>query len=328
MSDLLPAFILETLPMIVMGKPLWMWGLFIGLVLFLLVLDLGVFHRKTHEVGVRESLWMSGFYIAIALAFGSWVWHQMGAQAGMLYYTGFLIEKTLALDNIFVISLIFTYLAIPRLYQHRVLFWGILGVIVLRGIMIGAGAALVEQFSWVLYIFAVFLIFTGVKMLVIKEGPPDMSANPLLALLRRHLRITPELHGEKFIVKPAGDKRLWVTPLFVSLLLVEAADIVFAVDSVPAIFAITTDPYIIYTSNIFAILGLRALYFALAAILHRFSYLKPAMALILVFIGSKIFIADLLGLTKFPAAISLGVTVALLAGGIIASLVVEKKKAA
>ena len=321
MLDLLPAFLLET----TMGKPLWMWGLFIGIVLFLLVLDLGVLHRKTHEVGVRESLWMSGFYIAIAMAFGGWVWYQMGAQAGMLYYTGFLIEKTLALDNIFVISLIFTYLAIPRLYQHRVLFWGILGVIVLRGIMIGAGAALVENFSWVLYIFAAFLIFTGVKMLAIKEGPPDMAENALLRFLNRRLRVTPHLEGQKFFTRSASDGRLWVTPLFIALILVEAADIIFAVDSVPAIFAITTDPYIIYTSNIFAILGLRALYFALAAIIHRFKYLKPAMALILVFIGSKIFLADMFGLAKFPPAVSLGVTVALLAGGIVGSIIADRK---
>ena len=315
---------MEFLNDLVMGKPLWMWGVFIGVVLSLLALDLGVFHRKTREITVSESLWMSAFYIAISLMFGAWVWSSLGEQSGKEYITGFLVEKTLAMDNVFVIALIFTFLAIPRQYQHRVLFWGVLGVIVLRAIMIGLGATLVAQYSWVLYVFAAFLIATGVKMLVMDHKDPDIANNPVLKFLRRRMRITNELHKEKFFVRqpePVSGKIVtWATPLFVALILVEIVDVIFAVDSVPAIFAITTDPYIVYTSNIFAILGLRALYFALAAVIGRFVYLKQALALVLVFIGSKVFVADAMGWEKFPASISLGVTVGLIAGGVLYSL--------
>jgi len=315
---------MEILFALVMGKPLWMWILFIGIVLLLLVLDLGLLHRKAREIGVKESLALSAFYIAIALIFGGFVWQTLGAMSGKEYVTGYLVEKTLAMDNVFIISLVFTYFAIPPKYQHRVLFWGILGVIVLRAIMIGVGAALVAQFSWVLYIFALFLIATGIKMLVIGDKLPDIENNPVLKLLRRNLRITPELHDQRFFVRrtdPVTSAHVtWVTPLFVALILVEIVDVIFAVDSVPAIFAITTDPFIVYTSNIFAILGLRALYFALAAVIDRFAYLKKALALVLVFIGSKIFIADFAGWEKFPASISLGVTLALIAGGVAYSL--------
>lgn len=307
-----------------LGKPLWMWGLFLAAVLALLVLDLGVLHRRARAIAVRESLWMSAFYITVALLFGAWVWIELGEQAGEEYLTGFLVEKTLAMDNVFLISLIFSYFAIPAKHQHRVLFWGILGVIVLRAIMIGLGAALVAEFSWVLYVFAVFLVATGIKMLTMGDHVPDIAGNPVLRLLRRVLRITPKPHGSRFFVRlpePRGGRRVvWVTPLFVALILIEIVDLIFAVDSVPAIFAITHDPFIVYTSNIFAILGLRALYFALAAVIHRFKYLKPALALVLVFIGSKIFVADLAGWEKFPASISLGVTVGLLLGGIAWSL--------
>ncbi len=308
----------------VMGKPLLMWGVFIGLVLILLALDLGVLHRKAKEISIRESLWMSVFYIAIALAFGGWIYHSLGPQAGKEYLTGFLVEKTLAMDNVFVISLIFTYFAIPRKYQHRVLLWGILGVIVLRALMIGLGATLVAEFGWVLYIFALFLIATGAKMLLMEEKEMDVEKNPVLKFMRKHINITPDLHGEKFFVTQPDPKTgkmvKFATPMFVALVMVEIVDVVFAVDSVPAIFAITKDPYIVYTSNIFAILGLRALYFALAAMVHRFHYLKPALAVVLIFIGAKIFIADLLGLEKFPADISLMVTIGLLAWGVIYSL--------
>lgn len=308
-----------------LGKPVWMWMSFLGLVLALLVLDLGLFHRKTREIGVRESLAMSAFYIVIGLAFGVWVWHAIGAQAGSEYFTGFLVEKTLALDNIFVISLIFSSFAIPAVYQHRVLFWGILGVIVLRAIMIGLGATLVSEFSWLLYIFAAFLIATGIKMLVIEDKLPDVEKNPILKFMRRHMRITPALQGERFFVRlpdaNTGSTVLWATPLFIALVMIEIVDLIFAVDSVPAIFAITTDPFVVYTSNIFAILGLRALYFALAAVIDRFRYLKQALALVLVFIGSKIFIADVMGWEKFPANVSLFVTLAIIAAGLVYSLV-------
>jgi tellurite resistance protein TerC len=307
-----------------LGTPAWMWWGFIGVVIALLALDLGVLHRGNREIEVRESLLLSAGYIGMGLAFGAWVWWQLGRQAGVEYVTGFVVEKTLAMDNVFVIAMIFGYFAVPRIYQHRVLFWGILGVIVLRAIMIGLGAALVSEFAWVLYIFAVFLIFTGVKMWMMADKEYDVGANPLIGVLKRRLRVTETIEGEKFFVsKPdpkTGKTVVWATPLFLALVLIEIADVVFAVDSVPAIFAITTDPFIVYTSNIFAILGLRALYFALAAMVHRFAYLKYALAVLLVFIGSKIFVADLTGLGKFPPVWSLSITFAILAAGIAYSL--------
>ncbi|WP_294121337.1 TerC family protein [Sphingomonas sp.] len=303
-----------------LGKPLWMWLGFFGIVAALLVLDLGVLHRKQREIGARESLLMSAFYIALGLAFGGWVWWYMGPTAGMNYVTGFVIEKSLAMDNVFVIAMIFTYFAVPREYQHRVLFWGILGVIVLRALMIALGATIVSQFGWVLYVFAAFLIATGIKMWVFADREYDVAGNPVLRLVRRHFNVTEQLHGNRFWLRQRvegdGRARWFITPLFLSLAMVEVFDVVFAVDSVPAIFAITTDPFIVYTSNIFAILGLRALYFALAAMVHRFHYLKYALAVLLVFIGSKIFVADALGLAKIPPAISLSITFAILAAGV------------
>ena len=307
-----------------LGKPAWLWLMFIGIVAVLLTIDLGVLHRKQREIGVQESLILSAVYIGLGVAFGGWVWWYMGETAGMNYLTGFVIEKSLAMDNVFVIAMIFTYFAVPRLYQHRVLFWGILGVIILRGIMIGLGATIVAQFGWVLYIFAAFLIFTGIKMWLMADKQYDVGSSPVLVWVRKRFNVTDDLHGERFWVKqpdPKTGKPAWfMTPLFLALIMVEIVDVVFAVDSVPAIFAITTDPFIVYTSNIFAILGLRALYFALAAMVHRFHYLKYALAVLLVFIGSKIFVADLLGLGKIPPAISLGITFAILAVGIVWSL--------
>ncbi|HHZ09721.1 MAG TPA: TerC family protein [Rhizobiales bacterium] len=314
---------MEFLTALFLGQPLWMWLGFMTLVVVLLALDLGVLHRGSREIGVRESLALSAFYIVLGLAFGIFVWWQLGSTAGVEYLTGFVVEKSLAVDNIFVIATIFGYLAIPRRYQHRVLFWGILGVIVLRAIMIGFGATLVAQYSWVLYLFALFLIATGIKMLWLGEGEADLSKNRLLAFVRGRFAVTDRLHGERFFVREMGRGGRMVTratPLFLALVLIEVADVVFAVDSVPAIFAITLDPYIVYTSNIFAILGLRALYFALAAVLHRFAYLKQALAVLLVFIGGKIFIADLMGWEKFPAEWSLAVTFAILASGVAYSL--------
>ncbi len=314
-----------------LGTPAWMWLAFIAIVLALLVFDLGVLHRRTREIGVRESLATSAVYIG--LAFGGWVWWYLGAEPGMSYVTGFAVEKALAMDNVFVIAMIFAFFSVPRLYQHRVLFWGILGVLVLRAVMIGLGAAIVAEFSWVLYVFAAFLIATGVKMIAFADrGEYDVAANPVLRFMRRRFNVTDELHGERFFVRrphPATGKPAWfMTPLFLALVLIEIADVIFAVDSVPAIFAITTDPFIVYTSNIFAILGLRALYFALAAMVHRFHYLKFALAAVLIFIGSKIFLADLLGLAKFPPALSLGVTFALLAAGVAWSVLKTRTAAA
>ncbi|WP_305095928.1 TerC family protein [Croceibacterium aestuarii] len=315
-----------------LGKPVWMWLFFITIVLALLVIDLGVMHRKEREIGVRESLAMSAFYVALGLAFGGWLWWYAGADAGLSYVTGFAIEKSLAMDNVFVIAMIFGYFGIPRLHQYRVLFWGILGVIVLRAVMIGFGAAAVQQWGWVLYLFAAFLIVTGIKMWLTADKQYDVGGSPVLRWVRRCFRVTDTLHGQNFWVKlpdPASGKAAWfMTPLFLTLVMIEFVDVVFAVDSVPAIFAITTDPFIVYTSNIFAILGLRALYFALAAMVERFHYLKYALSVLLVFIGSKILLADALGLGKFPPAASLGITFAILAGGVAWSLWKTREKPA
>ncbi len=315
---------MELLTTLFLGTPIWMWAFFIGLVLTLLVLDLGFFNKTDQEIGVAESLKMSALYIALGVGFSGFVWWQLGSTATAQYLTAFVVEKTLALDNIFVIALIFGFFAIPREYQHRVLFWGILGVIVLRGIMIGLGATIVASYHWVLYVFAVFLVLTGIKMLFSSEKEHDLHSNPMLKLMKRWFHVTDDLHGHDFFVKkphPTTGKLVrYATPLFLALVMIEFADLIFAVDSVPAVFTITTDPFIVYTSNIFAILGLRALYFALAAILHRFAYLKYALSLLLVFIGSKIFIADALGWEKFPPMWSLGITFAILGAGIVVSL--------
>lgn len=318
---------MEWINLLWLGQPVWMWLVFAGSVLALLAFDLGVLGKKRGgdgTIGVRQSLSLSAFYIVAAALFGGWVWLTLGAQSGMEYFTGFALEKALALDNVFVISMIFGALAIPRKYQHRVLFWGIIGVLVLRAIMIGLGAALVTQFDWVMWIFAAFLMYTGIKMLLGKgdeDHAPDPDNHPLIRTLGRSMPITPQLHGDRFVVKLAdatGRVRRHATPLLVALIMVEAADLVFAVDSIPAIFAITKDPFIVYTSNIFAVLGLRALFFALEALIHRFEALKTALSLVLVFIGGKIIYAQFFG--KVPAGVSLGVTLALLLGGVLYSL--------
>jgi len=305
-----------------LGTPAWMWLAFLGIVMAALSFDLGVLHREDKIIGVRDSLLLSSGYITVAVIFGGWVWWHLGAQSGMEYYTAFLIEKSLSMDNIFVIALIFSYFAIPQQYQHRVLFWGILGVIVLRAIMIGLGVMLVTRFGWILYFFGAFLFFTGVKMWMIADHEPDISQNGILSFLKRHLPVTDGLRGNAFWVResdPASGKVVhFATPLLLALVLVECVDILFAVDSVPAIFAITTDPFIVYTSNIFAILGLRALYFALAAMMHRFQYLKYALAMVLIFIGTKIFLVGIIG--KTPPALSLSVTLGLIVGGVVYSM--------
>ena len=321
-----------------LDKPLWLWAGFLTVVLALLAFDLGVLNRRDREMGIAESLRLSAFYIGFAMLFGAGIWwaHDAGAlatsdgtHAGVAFFTGFFIEKALSIDNVFVISLIFGYFAIPRAYQYRALVWGIVGVIVLRGVMIAVGATLVQEYSWVLYIFGAFLIGTGIKMLVVPEGDPDISKNPLVRFMRRHMRVSDTLHGQKFFVREPDPKTgamvRVATPLFLALVVINIADLVFAVDSVPAIFAITTDTVIVYTANIMAILGLRALYFALAAMVHRFHYLKYALALVLVFIGGKIFWNQIVG--KVDPAISLGVTLALIAGGVFYSLWKTRKDA-
>lgn len=322
-----------------LGQPAWLWMVFLGLVVALLAFDLLVLHRDDHEIDIGESLLLSAGYVGMGIAFGAWVWWYLGPRSGMEFFTGFLVEKTLAMDNVFVIAMIFTLLAIPREYQHRVLFWGVLGVIVLRAIAIGLGAALLTRYSWLLYIFGGFLLLTGIKMLFFMGKGFDLAGSPLLRVLRKILRLTPTLHGNAFLVRlpapahpggppsPAGTAPLvwWATPLFLALVLIETVDLVFAVDSVPAIFAITQEPFIVYTSNILAVLGLRALYFALSAMIHRFAYLKYALALVLVFIGTKILLVNEFG--KMPASVSLGVTFALLLGGLLYSLVRTREPA-
>ncbi|WP_321813378.1 MULTISPECIES: TerC family protein [unclassified Paraburkholderia] len=306
-----------------LGQPVWLWAAFIAVVIVLLALDLGVLHRDDREIGIRESLWLSLGYIAIGLLFGGFIWWQLGAQPATEYVTGYLIEKSLSLDNVFVIASIFGALAVPRAYQHRVLFWGIVGVLVLRALMVGLGAALVMQFEWMLFVFGVFLAATGVKMLFGSKEETRVEDSRILRTIRRVLPVTERLEGGAFVVRRAhpvsGKLTRFATPLLVALLMIEFADLIFAVDSIPAIFSITTDPFIVYTSNIFAVLGLRALFFALAAMAHRFYYLKHALALVLVFIGVKIFLVGIVG--KIPALLSLGVTVALLAGGVVVSLI-------
>ncbi len=305
-----------------LGTPSYFWLIFIGIVVALLVLDLGVLHKSDREIGARESFILYGGYMAIAFLFGAWVWWSRGSQSGLEFFTGYLIEQSLSMDNIFVIATIFGTLAIPRKYQHRVLFWGILGVIVFRAILIGFGAALVMSFSWILYVFGLFLVFTGVKMFIKSDHAPDIENNVVLKWLRRHFRITSELHGHDFTVRlpdpKTGKLVTWLTPLLVALILVEIVDLIFAVDSVPAIFAITTDTFIVYTSNIFAILGLRSLYFALASAINRFAYLPYSLATILVLVGIKVFLVPM-GI-KIPTSLSLGVTIAVLAAGITYSL--------
>lgn len=382
-----------------MGKPAWMWLGFLTIVLSILTFDLKFLHKDQHAIGMKESLLLSCFYITLGLIFGGWVWWEIGKQSGIEYLTGFVVEKSLSMDNIFVIAMMFKFFSIPIQHQHRVLFWGILGVIVLRAIMIGLGTTLITQFAWILYIFALFLVLTGYKLMIMTEAvqnymkyfkgtklaiammwltlcsfmiyasrigmihsnesqlvqsavyistlitaifgvkltysphieETDMSKNPLLIWLRKHLPITDKLHGEAFTVRETNPKTgkltTLFTPLFLTLVMIEIADIIFAVDSVPAVFAITTDPFIVYTSNIFAILGLRALYFALAAMIERFAYLKYALSLVLIFIGSKIFVTHLMGWEKFPADWSLGITLSLLSSGFAYSIWKTRKKA-
>lgn len=296
-----------------LGAPVWAWLLFMTVVVALTVFDLGVLNKTDHEISIKESLWLSAFYIGIALLFGLGVWYQFGQDSAIEYYTGFLVEKSLSMDNVFVFALIFGFLGIPRIYQYRVLVWGILIALVLRAVFIGFGAAVVAEWQWVLWFFGAFLIITGIKMLVAKENDgQSFEKNSVLIWMQRHMNLTKDYRDNKFWFVENGKR--WFTPLFVALILVNVADIIFAVDSVPAILAITQDPFIVYTSNIFAILGLRALYFALAAMIHRFHYLKYALALILVLIGIKI-VLMMIGI-KIPAVLALLLTFGLLTGGI------------
>ena len=291
-----------------------LWGSFAVIVFVLLFLDLFVFHRHASEPNIKETFWACVFYIGIALIFGLFVIYERGLETGMLYYTGFLVEKSLSLDNIFIMSIIFSSLKIERKYQHRVLFWGILGAIVMRGVLIGVGEALIS----ILYVFAAFLIYTGIKMALHKENDQEkLEDSRLFKFVGKYFHVTPEVRGEHFFVKENG--RHYITPLFFALVIIELMDVIFAFDSIPAIFLITQDIYVVYTSNIFAILGLRALYFLLAAAVYKFVYLKPALSIILIFIGSKIFL-PYIGV-EIEAWQSLTVTFSLIAGAIILSLI-------
>ncbi len=298
-----------------------MWGVFAVIIFTILFLDLFVFHKKSEEPSFRDSLTACIGYMLIATLFGLFVVYEKGFETGMLFYTGYLVEFSLSMDNIFVISLVFASLSIPGKYQHRVLFWGILGAVVMRAIMILLGESLVSNFHWILYVFSVFLIYTGVRMLMMQEKEENLTQTPLFRFIERKFHITPRLHGEHFFVKIHG--RHYMTPLFFALITIELMDIIFAVDSIPAIFLITQDLFVVYTSNIFAILGLRSLYFLLAAAVSRFVCLKPALAIILIFIGSKIFF-PYVGL-KIEAWQSLLVTFVLLGGGIACSFLKSQK---
>ena len=313
--DFLPDFLMNP----VLGQPLSFWLLFLGIVLGLLVFDLGLLNRNDHAIGARESLRLTAIYVLVSCLFGVWLWRELGREHGMHFFTAFILEKSLSMDNLFVMSVIFSYFVIPREYQHRVLFWGIIGVIIMRGIMIGFGAALVHRFEWVLLLFAGFLIFTGIKMMLTKEEEEsNIAKSRVIQFLQKRVRVAPCLHGHAFFVNydhTDSPRRGWhVTMLFLALVTIECADLVFAVDSIPAVLAITDETFVVYTSNIFAVVGLRAMYFAVAAIIHRFVYMRYILSVILVFIGMKAFYAHFFG--EFPAYISLAITMFLLLGGI------------
>lgn len=313
------------------GEYLWLWVGFNLFVLAMLALDLGVFHRKAHSISVREAGTWSVVWISLALLFNLGIylyWHVIvpgsaysNQEAALAFLTGYLIEKSLSVDNIFVIALIFSYFAVPAIYQHRVLFWGILGALVMRAVLIGAGAALLKEFHWIIYIFGAFLIFTGIRMALHRDEEIHVGDNPVVRLVRRFMPVADQYHGSSFFVRHAG--KLMATPLFLVLLVVESTDLVFAVDSIPAIFAVTTDPFLVYTSNIFAILGLRSLYFLLAGIIDQFHYLKLGLAVVLTYVGVKMVIVDFY---HIPTPVSLGVVAGVLTIAIVASLIRSRRQ--
>jgi tellurite resistance protein TerC len=290
-------------------------SLFTLFVLALLALDLGVFHRKAHTVSIREATLWTIVWIVLSLAFNAGLYFTRGHQPALEFLTGYVLEKSLSMDNVFVFAVIFTYMGVPSGAQHKVLFWGVLGALVMRAAFIAAGAALIARFHWILYLFGVFLLVTGVRLFGQSHEEVHPEKNPVLRLAQKYLPVTKAYDGARFFVRAEG--RLMVTPLFMVLLLVETTDVVFAADSIPAIFAVTVDPFIVYTSNVCAILGLRALYFVLAGAILKFRYLRPGLALILIFVGVKMLIASFY---KVPILLSLGVITAILAVSIGASL--------
>lgn len=301
----------------------WMWLVFIILVLGLLGLDLLVFNRRSHEIRIKEALLWSVFWIIVALAFNAGVFFFGGKERGVNFLTGYLIERALSMDNIFVFLLIFQYFRVPAKYQHGVLFWGILGALVMRAIFIAAGVSLIHAFHWTIYIFGAFLVFVGMKMIFHKQEKINLENNFALKLVRKLFPVTEEYHQQKFFIRK--EKVIWVTPLFVVLFMIEFSDLVFAVDSIPAILAVTTDPFVVYTSNIFAILGLRASYFALAALTDLFKFLNYGLSFILVFVGVKMVITDIY---KIPVGWTLGVVIFVLLVSIFASVLFPKKEKA
>jgi len=304
-----------------MTDQIWLWIGFNVFVLLMLALDLGVFHRKAHVVTFKESMAWTVVWVSLAMLFNLGIAHYMSDAKALEFFTGYVIEKSLSVDNVFVFALLFSYFAVPAQYQHKVLFWGILGALIMRAVMIALGAKLITEFAWIIYVFGVFLIATGIKMIVKRETEIHPENNPLVKLFKRFMPVTPEYHGEKFFIRKEG--LLMATPLFVVLLLVEFTDLIFAVDSIPAIFAVTKDPFIVYTSNVFAILGLRSLYFALAGVMDKFHYLKVGLGVVLSFVGVKM----LLGHTewKIDTHLSLGVIVMVLTASVVASLIWPKK---
>jgi tellurite resistance protein TerC len=304
-----------------MTDTLWLWVGFNVFVLAMLALDLGVFHRKAHVVSLKESLTWTFVWIGLALVFNAGVWHYYGSQKAIEFFTGYLIEKSLSVDNVFVFALLFSYFAVPSQYQHKVLFWGILGALVMRAIMIALGAALITKFSWIIYVFGGFLILTGIKMIVKREEEIHPERNPVVKWFKKLMPVTADYRGDKFFVRENGIRM--ATPLFVVLLLVEISDLIFAVDSIPAIFAVTKDPFIVYTSNVFAILGLRSLYFALAGVMDKFHYLKIGLGVVLSFVGVKMILAHTAW--KIDTLVSLGVIVVILTTSVVWSLVKPKK---
>lgn len=308
-----------------MEGSIWLWVIFNLFVLGMLALDLGVFHRKSHAVSGKEALMWSVIWISLALIFNAGIyfyWHKMmpnssysNSEAALAFFTGYLIEKSLSVDNIFVFILIFSFFAVPAGYQHHVLFWGILGALVMRGTLIAVGAALLNEFHWIIYIFGGFLIFTGIRMALHRNEEIHPENNPLIKLVKRILPVTENYEGDKFFIRRAGK---WIaTPLFLVLLVIESTDLIFAVDSIPAIFAVTENPFIVYTSNVFAILGLRSLYFLLANVMDKFQYLKLGLAVVLSFVGVKMILVDIY---KMPVLLSLGIIASILAISVVASL--------
>ena len=299
-----------------MTHNLWLWIGFNVFVLAMLALDLGVFHRKAHVVSLKESFTWTAVWVVLALVFNAGVWHYFGPQKALEFFTGYLIEKSLSVDNVFVFALLFSYFAVPPVYQHKVLFWGILGALVMRAILIVLGAALITKFTWIIYVFGGFLILTGIKMIVKREEEIHPERNPVVKWFKKFMPVTADYRGDQFFVREGG--LLMATPLVVVLLLVEISDLIFAVDSIPAIFAVTTDPFIVYTSNVFAILGLRSLYFALAGVMDKFHYLKIGLGVVLSFVGVKMLLAHTA--YKIDTLVALGVVVLILAIAIVASL--------